>query len=1013
MEKFEVSGGSVSESRLVGLEKRAASLETVSLTLAARVAALEVAAGGVVGVDGAADGVSVGVLEIDSRVPGSGRRSISIGAFAPEDDFSPRKNSNVEKVQISTIKNVDQPVVKSRPELAKLRSISIESFLSKTIDPSKNGEFIAENDPSPGPRPNTTVHPDPKPAANAGSAPPQFKDVDTSSSIESQIGMYWLSKLGIGFLVIGVCLLIMYSFANFGPTAKIATGFIVSAILMAAGEYMEKRDNMPWYARLIEGGSWALGYFTTYAMYHVDSVKLINNPLIDLVLMLGVAGLAVCHATVKRSEIMAIFAVTLGFVTLALSHVSSFSAVAAAILVALSVFLCAREKWHQLNLYSVFACYGALLYCGSLNPVDGHVNFLTTALLLSPAFIGFGLAPLFLRVNYKTKNQDQDLAQDQLSRQSDCTAAVVNNLAFCWLFFSAGYREFGSGAAVYNLAVAVVLFVFGYFYQRANLAVLASINSSAALVLGTLYLFSNKPGDRLWLYLSCELAAVSWLSKRFDLKTFRWFAVLLAALVFVGNCFMSLSPAVISICGFTIPFVLVSSAAAVASLGGAAFWQNRRFDYYTFGSAAIILAWTLPLSLSTVHYERIGCLSESLQTSFLIGSWSCLAVVVMGLGIKLHNRFMQRLVPLISAWSALACCLNFHFSWITSGLGVAVLYACAFVFRHCSARPGNSTSTSLFKTQFLIAFGATAVLPLGAGMAAHAAVAYLSVQALVGLLLGMRISDNFVRLLPALVLPAALVVALRASLSWLAIAPLLASLWTSWALYALSARSEKICRDPRFFEDESVVRHLYSVLAAALVMITVLNKCSVDWIDSAWMLESLALLAVGFILRDQILRYSALGVSALLVLRVLTGINHQWFIYLPVVCGLILARLAYYLPAGFGIKIGRSCSSEADLDQGEREVRHFYSIAASAVLVFFLGYKNLSESVSFFWSLAGLLLLVAGLLLRDRVLRLASLGVFASLIYALAVSHFDFGPILPAGGGALQRLGPLSQNAKF
>ena len=59
--------------------------------------------------------------------------------------------------------------------------------------------------------------------------------VPDKESLEARIGLYWLHKLGIVSIVLGVAFLIMYSFQYFAPALKLLTGCGVSASLILLG----------------------------------------------------------------------------------------------------------------------------------------------------------------------------------------------------------------------------------------------------------------------------------------------------------------------------------------------------------------------------------------------------------------------------------------------------------------------------------------------------------------------------------------------------------------------------------------------------------------------------------------------------------------------------------------------------------------------------------------------------------------------------------------------------------
>jgi uncharacterized membrane protein len=796
-------------------------------------------------------------------------------------------------------------------------------------------------------------------------------NLKSTESLEARIGLYWLSKLGIGFLVVGVSLLIMYTFKNFGPAAKIATGFIVASVLMAVGEYLERRDNIPWYARLLEGGAWALGYFTTYAMYHVNSVKIISDPLIDLILMLGVSGLAIAHSINKKSEIMAIFSVTLGFLTLALSHVSSFSASASAILVLLSVILSTRQKWYQLYLYSIFASYGALIACGSLYSAatDPREQFQLVSLLLAPSLIGFGLVPIYMSEKIN------------LTKQTIVIGTVVNACAFCALFFPQAYDYLGTAASVYNLTIGMWFFAVAILCKRSGLNAAATVNSLFALTVSTLYFSGAHYGRGTWIFLAAELAVLAWSGLRFKLKSFRWFALALGVVILAGNFILMAQPGTSLVFGHYLPFSLCASLCAISAMGLSAYLQKKpslqnnaaakelKFAFYTNWNMALMIAWTLPLALISVSFDHIGRLADALQTPALLFSWCGIAVVVMAMAIRLCSPYMQVVTILLFATAGIPACAGWHFSWVNSSVAVALMFAAAFVFKHYAARLSATKSMAAFHTQFLSAYCCAALLPSGAHCTSGHISVYLAIQAILVLVLGLHMRDKFIRLIAPVAFGLTAISLSMHSLEWGSVVPVVTSFYLAWALYLLPG-------DYGIDKAESELRHVYSVVAAIILASFFAVKLQETWISCAWALQAFTILAVGFVMREKTMRITGLGIFCMLVFRLLCfDLPHDldWAFIVPIVSCLYLAWALYLVPGEFGI------------DQTEIEIRHIYSVGAAIVLTSFLGMKLEKTWISCAWALEGFTMLALGFVMREKVMRISGLVVFASLVYRLLI----------------------------
>ena len=210
--------------------------------------------------------------------------------------------------------------------------------------------------PSPPLRPQTSPEPTlPRPLFSSTLAA-----AETSRrvlSIEEMLGANWLNKLGVIILVIGVALFLAYELKTLGPAGKILVGYVVGAALLIAGLLFEKREPYRILARAGIGGGWALLYFTTYAMHHVEAARIIASQAVDLVLLLIVAAAMVAHTLRYNSQVVTGLATLLGFATVTISHVNVYSLLASAILAAAIVVMVQRRHWYELEVIGILATY--------------------------------------------------------------------------------------------------------------------------------------------------------------------------------------------------------------------------------------------------------------------------------------------------------------------------------------------------------------------------------------------------------------------------------------------------------------------------------------------------------------------------------------------------------------------------------------------------------------------------------------------------------------------------------
>ena len=217
--------------------------------------------------------------------------------------------------------------------------------------------------PAPVSRPPASAPPLSSPTTQASSGKEPSPAGSSIFSLEETLGTNWLNKLGIAILVIGLAFFLAYKLQTWGPAGKILCGFAVSTALLGGGIWLERKPTYRLFARAGIGGGWALAYFTTFAMYHLQAARIVDSLPVDLALMLLVAAGMVLHSLRYRSQTVTSLAFLLAFVTLLTSHVEQpdqtvvFSLVASAILAIGLVVVTTINHWAVLELCGLIAVY--------------------------------------------------------------------------------------------------------------------------------------------------------------------------------------------------------------------------------------------------------------------------------------------------------------------------------------------------------------------------------------------------------------------------------------------------------------------------------------------------------------------------------------------------------------------------------------------------------------------------------------------------------------------------------
>jgi hypothetical protein len=188
----------------------------------------------------------------------------------------------------------------------------------------------------------------------------------TVSAIEEALGTNWLNKLGIIILVVGVALFGIYELGALGPLGKVGISFLASAFLLVGGIYLEKNERYRLLGRTGIGGGWALFFFSTFGIYHVEAMRVL--PLnagaltLDCALMLIVAVGMALHTLRYRSQFVTGLAFLLGYSTVALSQDTVYSLSAGVFLAIGLVSIVLKMGWFELEVFGILSSYLNHLY---------------------------------------------------------------------------------------------------------------------------------------------------------------------------------------------------------------------------------------------------------------------------------------------------------------------------------------------------------------------------------------------------------------------------------------------------------------------------------------------------------------------------------------------------------------------------------------------------------------------------------------------------------------------------
>ena len=174
-------------------------------------------------------------------------------------------------------------------------------------------------------------------------------------SVEFQLGR-WLTRIGALFFVLSLVFFATWIDVKYqiherlGPAGKIGVMGLMSTLVIALGKRLErKKPNILFFGRTLMAAGLAGLYFTIYAAYFIEPLQIISSPLFDGFLLLLWSVYVLLLAERRKSQILALFAITLAYTSTAINPISWFTMVADLLLAFTAVVFLLRNGWAALS----------------------------------------------------------------------------------------------------------------------------------------------------------------------------------------------------------------------------------------------------------------------------------------------------------------------------------------------------------------------------------------------------------------------------------------------------------------------------------------------------------------------------------------------------------------------------------------------------------------------------------------------------------------------------------------
>lgn len=378
--------------------------------------------------------------------------------------------------------------------------------------------------------------------------------VENIERFETRIGTVWLSRAAVVFVMTAVALLTQATFAaeQISTAGKAGVLFGTSALFIAYGYLFRRSQEL--FAEAILGCGLAVLYYSTYAVFYLDQMRLVHVP------WLGVPALLAClvfmggMAHYQRSLTVAGISVFLTYYTVSLSASQSpsltnvvYAFCTCGALALLSLLFHISHRWMLFSWAVLIATLGTYTYFFWHKPhgldLDDKSYFWLSNSFLTLCYLLFSITCIL------------DARKTGEYRKGVGPMSGVNSFVYLVLiFFSvrANYLDdewaFRFGTASLLLALALLAHFTG---PRRNY--LFQIFAAKTVIMLTLALQAYLSGEKLLVAMAVECLGLAFSYRRSGVVMFKVMGMGLLAITFVG-CLLSVRmPGHLIIYGYDVP----------------------------------------------------------------------------------------------------------------------------------------------------------------------------------------------------------------------------------------------------------------------------------------------------------------------------------------------------------------------------------------------------------------------------------------------------------------------------
>ncbi|MCX5759874.1 MAG: DUF2339 domain-containing protein [Candidatus Hydrogenedentes bacterium] len=372
-------------------------------------------------------------------------------------------------------------------------------------------------------------------------------------SLEARVGGIWLSRVAVVMLMTCIVLgarITLYSEA-ITPVQKLGVFYAVAACGVAYG--LLRRGANDLFAQAVLGAGLATLYFTTYAAFFVDEMRVSSQQVVAIPLLLGCLGIVAGVSHWRRSQTVAGVSLFLVYYTVVASCMSGangenlyYALLTCLMLSVVAVTFHALHRWLLFAWGALIATYVVYLYFflvkpGGLAMPDREYFWLSNG-FLAMCYVSFACAGIV------------DARKTGEYRRGIAPMAGVNSCVFIVLGWYAVRHVYPHEEWMFRLGLAGLLFGFAALLDltgpRGNY--LFQVYMAKCVVMLTLAFQAYFSGETLMVAISLECVALAFSYKRSGIVTFKVLGMLLLLVTFAGSLFQVRATELLSVFGYIV-----------------------------------------------------------------------------------------------------------------------------------------------------------------------------------------------------------------------------------------------------------------------------------------------------------------------------------------------------------------------------------------------------------------------------------------------------------------------------